>query len=165
MRARQTGGRRCAIVEGGRGSTAPRGTTRAPSLAMLMPPVSRYMSPRPYTIDRGATLASAHVAMREHGVRHLPVVDGGDLCGIVSDRDLHFFEAVAHLPAGTRVEDVMTERPCVVTGDTPLDEVAAIMGEHKYGSVVVVGRDGIEGIFTAVDACRALAEILRREAE
>jgi hypothetical protein len=35
------------------------------------------------------------------------------------------------------------------------------MGEHKYGSVVVVGRNGIEGIFTATDACLAFARTLR----
>jgi hypothetical protein len=48
------------------------------------------------------------------------------------------------------------------TGDTSLDEVAEIMGENKYGSVVVMGRDGIVGIFTAVDACKALASVLQR---
>jgi hypothetical protein len=38
------------------------------------------------------------------------------------------------------------------------------MGTRKYGSVVVMGRDGIEGIFTATDACQAFAQVLR-EAE
>jgi uncharacterized protein YjaG (DUF416 family) len=37
------------------------------------------------------------------------------------------------------------------------------MGEKKYGSVVVAGKHGVEGVFTAVDACRALSEILQRE--
>jgi hypothetical protein len=36
------------------------------------------------------------------------------------------------------------------------------MGERKYGSVVVMGKQGIEGIFTAIDACQAFAQILRR---
>lgn len=129
-----------------------------------MPPVSRYMSAPPITIDRKASLAKAHLVMREHGIRHLPVVDGGELCGIVSDRDLYFFEQAAGLPPTTPVEDVMTERPFVVTCDTPLDEVVAIMGEKKYGSVVVAGKHGVEGVFTAVDACRVLAELLQRDA-
>jgi CBS domain-containing protein len=81
----------------------------------------------------------------------------------VSERDLYFFEHAAHLPPTTPVEDVMTDRPFVVTGDSPLDEVVAIMGEKKYGSVVVAGKHGVEGVFTAVDACRALSEILQRE--
>ena len=133
---------------------------------MLMPPVSRYMTNHPWSIDRTATLADAHRQMREHAVRHLPVMDHGTLCGIVSDRDLRLIEAVVGAePDATLVEDAMTERPFVVTSDTSVDEVVEIMGEKKYGSVVVMGRDGIEGIFTAVDACRALAQILRRVTE
>lgn len=58
----------------------------------------------------------------------------------------------------------MIERPFVVTGDTALDEVVEIMGEHEYGSVVVMGRQGIEGIFTAIDAGQAFVQILRRAA-
>jgi acetoin utilization protein AcuB len=131
---------------------------------MLMPPISRYMSAPPITIERRATLARAHTVMREHAIRHLPVVDRGELCGILSDRDLHFFQKAAGLSPKTPVEEIMTEHPFVVTSDTPLDEVAAVMGERKIGSVVVAGKRGIEGVFTAVDACRALAEILRREA-
>jgi hypothetical protein len=38
------------------------------------------------------------------------------------------------------------------------------MAQKKYGCAIVVGRGGVEGIFTAVDACRVLAELLRREA-
>ena len=130
---------------------------------MLMPPVSRYMTPKPWTIDRFATVETAERVMREHAVRHLPVLDGRDLCGIVSDRDLHVVRNLVDTdPANLRVELAMTDRPFVVTGDTPLDEVVEIMGRQKYGSVVVVGHDGIEGIFTAVDACEALAQILQR---
>jgi acetoin utilization protein AcuB len=54
----------------------------------------------------------------------------------------------------------MSERPTTVTSDAPLDEVTTIMAEGKYGSVVVMGHGSIEGIFTTVDACRALAELL-----
>lgn len=134
---------------------------------MLMPPVSRYMTSKPVTIERTATLAAAHRLMREHQIRHLPVVDdAGNLCGIVSQRDLHLIETLTDIdPETVRVEEAMVERPFVVTGDAALDEVIEIMGEHKYGSVVVVGKQGIEGIFTAVDACQAFAQILRRVVE
>jgi acetoin utilization protein AcuB len=130
---------------------------------MLMPPVSRYMTKAPHTIPKTMSLADAHRVMRKYEVRHLPVVDGGDLCGIVSDRDIHVLESTGTVdPDTTTVEEAMTERPFVVTGDTALDEVVEIMGEHKYGSVVIAGHDGVEGIFTAVDACRVLADLLHR---
>ncbi|MGE0400245.1 MAG: CBS domain-containing protein [Kofleriaceae bacterium] len=128
--------------------------------------MSRYMTAKPVTIVRTAMLADAHRILREHAIRHLPVVDdAGNLCGIVSQRDLQLIETLSDVdPESVRVEEAMVENPFIVTGDTALDEVVEIMGEHKYGSVVVMGRSGVDGIFTAVDACRALTEILRREA-
>jgi acetoin utilization protein AcuB len=132
---------------------------------MQMPAISRFMTAHPWTIERTATLAEAHEIMRDHKIRHLPVVDRGELCGILSERDLLFYETRSEArPESVPVELVMTENPFIVTSDMPLDEVAEIMGTHKYGSVVVVGRDGVEGIFTATDACQAFARTLR-EAE
>lgn len=121
------------------------------------------MTKNPFTIKRTATLADAHVLMRDHQIRHLPVLDDdGRLCGLISDRDLHLIETLAEtFPNTTLVEEAMTENPFVVTSDMPLDDVAEIMGEHKYGSAVVMGRDGVEGILTATDVCRALAQLLR----
>ena len=131
---------------------------------MTIPSVSHFMSVRPATIERTATLAEAHQIMRGHGVRHLPVLEDGALCGIVTQRDLHLLETLADAdPETTRVEEAMQERPFIVTGDAPLDEVLEIMAEHKYGSVIVVGREGVEGIFTTVDACHVFAQMLQRE--
>ena len=136
------------------------------SAHMLVPSVSRYMTAKPITIARTATLAEAHRTMRAHGIRHLPVIDeAGNLCGEVSQRDLHLIETLSDVDLETvRVEEAMVERPFIVTGDTALEEVVEIMGEHKYGSAIVMGRDGVEGIFTAVDACNVLAELLHEEA-
>jgi len=130
---------------------------------MLMPSVSRYMTAQPWTIDRAASLREAQQLMREHQIRHLPVLDDGELVGVVSERDIGLVEARAGVdPGKTPIGDAMVERPFIVTSDAALDEVATIMSERKYGSVIVMGHDGVEGIFTAVDACRVLAEVLQR---
>ena len=130
---------------------------------MPTPSVSHYMTTQPWTIERDAPLRAAHALMREHQIRHLPVLADGQLVGVVTDRDLRLLEAMAQVdPVRTHVDAAMTERPFIVTGDTALEEVVAIMSEHKYGSVIVMGRDGVEGIFTAVDACRVLAEMLEQ---
>jgi CBS domain-containing protein len=129
---------------------------------MLMPPVSRFMTTRPITIDHRSTLAVARRLMHANAIRHLPVVGDKRLLGIVSERDLQLLESTAKLdPDTVRVDQVMTPNPFIVTGDTALDEITEIMAEHKYSSVIVMGRDGVEGIFTAVDACQALTRILR----
>jgi acetoin utilization protein AcuB len=104
--------------------------------------------------------------MRQHQIRHLPVLEQGNLVGVVTQRDLHLLESVAEadLEAST-VDEAMTEHPFIVTSDTALDEVLDIMADHRYGSVIVMGRAGVEGIFTATDACRVLADILRDQAD
>lgn len=128
-----------------------------------MPAISRYMTKQPWTIARTASLADAHTLMREHQLRHLPVLDNGELVGIVSVGDLHLLETISELALDkVPVDEAMSPRPFIVTGDTPLDEVAEIMATKKYGSAIVVGRDGVEGIFTTIDACSALASILQR---
>jgi acetoin utilization protein AcuB len=128
----------------------------------MMPAISRYMTKQPWTVERNASLAAAHELMREHQVRHLPVVEDGELVGIVSIGDLHLLETIGDISLDeTPVDEAMTEHPFIVTGDMPLDEVAEIMATKKYGSAIVVGRDGVEGIFTTIDVCRALASILQ----
>lgn len=130
---------------------------------MIIPAVSQVMSAHPWTVERRATLADAHRIMRGHRIRHLPVLDDGALCGVVTERDLHLIETLADSdPETTLVEDAMQEEPFVVTGDTPLDEVLDVMAKHKYGSVIVAGEHGVEGIFTTVDACQAFAEMLQQ---
>jgi CBS domain-containing protein len=89
----------------------------------------------------------------------LPVVDEGRVVGLVSDRDITWVRSVYH-DTETKVHEAMTERPYVVTGDAPLADVARHMSAHRFGSAVVMADAQVEGIFTTVDACRALADLL-----
>jgi acetoin utilization protein AcuB len=122
------------------------------------------MTPSPHTIGREQPLDRAATKMREHRVRHLPVLDGGELLGILSERDVAFVRAlrdvdVAHL----LVEDAMSIEPFAVDPDATLAEVAREMHRHRYGSAVVrEGRD-VVGIITTVDVLGALARILEGE--
>ena len=126
---------------------------------MQSPTIARYMTRQPWTIGSRASVFDATLRMREHGIRHLPVVDDGRVVGIVSDRDITWVQSTYRDPA-TKVHEAMTERPYVVGRDALLADVARHMSAHKYGSAVVASDGTVEGIFTAVDACRALAELL-----
>ncbi len=125
--------------------------------------VQRYMTPMPVVVRSDRTLAEAHQLMREHGVRHLPVVDDGRLVGIVSQRDLYLLETLRGVDvASETVAEAMTPDPYTTSPDAPLDEVAREMAEHKYGSAVVVDAGRVVGVFTTVDALRALSAVLTR---
>ncbi len=130
-------------------------------MSKSIPPVSKYMTTSPHSIGREQTLAVAHQMMTEHGFRHLPVLEGGRLVGVVSQRDLHLVEALRDVdPAKVTVEEAMTTEVYAVSPDAPLDEVAAEMAEHKYGCTIVMQNAHVVGVFTTVDACKALHDLL-----
>ena len=110
-------------------------------------------------------MSQAHEMMRAHNIRHLPVLEGGKIVGIVSERDLRLLETLlGHDPENVTVEEAMIEDVYSVRADDPVDTVVETMSLHKYGSAVVLNRRGdVEGIFTTVDALQAFAEVLRRE--
>lgn len=160
---------RCRRAEGGLawrhvvGILSRIGTFGASTRYMLMPPISRYMTPQPWTIRRGAPISQAKDMMREHKIRHLPVLESGSLVGMVTERDILRLERFEHLGDGLTVEDAMTEDLYTAELEQPVDEVVEAMAEHKYGSAVVRNKQNkIEGIFTSVDAMQVLAELLRR---
>jgi CBS domain-containing protein len=122
-------------------------------------PIASVMTVQPYTIARDQTLETAHLMMRTHGIRHLPVLERGDIVGVVSQRDLYFLETMAGVePAVDQVNDAMSQEAYIVSPDTPLAEVARTMVDRKLGSAVVVERGRVVGIFTSTDALRLLAD-------
>ncbi|HEY5372635.1 MAG TPA: CBS domain-containing protein [Polyangiaceae bacterium] len=126
-----------------------------------VPTVQKYMTTSPHTIGEDQPMALAHRMMREHHVRHLPVLRGAKIVGLVSDRDLNMVESLQDFdPRKVLVSEAMAQDPYVVSPDAGLDEVVSTMAEKKYGSAVIVQHDKVVGIFTTVDACRAFADLL-----
>jgi len=126
-----------------------------------IPAIQKYMTTTPHTIGSDQTIAKASAMMSEYRIRHLPVLHGGHLLGVLSDRDIKLIESFPGVDASKlKVEEAMTEQPYTVTPEMPLDEVVNTMAEKKYGSAVIVQNHKVVGIFTTVDACQALAELL-----
>jgi acetoin utilization protein AcuB len=125
--------------------------------------VRQYMTPSPHTIGRDQTLDLAAQMMREHHIRHLPVLVGGHLVGMLTERDIALVETLKAVdPTTERVEDAMSQDCYTVTPHDPLPDVAGHMAEHKYGSAVVTEHGKVVGVLTTVDICRAFAEVASR---
>lgn len=123
------------------------------------PTVEEFMTPQPMTIGRDQTLAVAHRMMRENKIRHLPVLEKGDLVGVLSQRDLYFLETIAGVDLDKdKVDDAMTQEAYAVPPEEPIDKVAARMAKAKMGCAVVVEKNRVIGIFTATDALRMVAK-------
>lgn len=128
---------------------------------MSGPSVHDYMTPSPHTIGKDQTLARASEVMRAHGIRHLPVLEGGALLGLLSVRDVYLIETLRDVDETTvTVEEAMSAEPYAVKPETPLAEVVQTMEERKYGAAVVMRGREVAGIFTTIDALRALRERL-----
>jgi acetoin utilization protein AcuB len=124
---------------------------------MMSKTIESVMTPQPYTIGRDQTLATAHEMMRSHDIRHLPVLERGELVGVLTQRDLYFVEDIAGVDASQdHVDDAMSTDCYAVGPRTSVREVAATMAERKLGSAVVVETGRVIGIFTATDALRIL---------
>lgn len=127
-----------------------------------IPAIQKYMTTSPHSIGQEQTLSMAHRLMTDHAIRHLPVLHGGKLVGIITDRDLRLVESLRDVdPEKVLVEDAMSTAVYSVSPDTPLDVVSAEMAAQKYGSAVVMQNDKVVGIFTTVDVCNALTQLLQ----
>jgi acetoin utilization protein AcuB len=128
-------------------------------------PIREYMTESPHSIGVNQPLAKAHEMMRAHQIRHLPVLRAGKLVGILSQRDLYLVETLREVdPTSVPVEEAMTQNAYCVTPRTSLTRVAETMAEKRYGCAVVMEGGEVVGMFTAVDALRALSKVTPRPA-
>ena len=120
--------------------------------------ITNAMIRNPVTITSVDALAKANSLMRSYGFRRLPVVDDGQLVGIVTERDLRAH--AGHLK-NTRVNAVMrTSLVTVAPGDT-VEEAARLMLKHKIGGLPVVADGILVGIVTTSDLLTAFLRVLQ----
>ena len=91
------------------------------------------------TIDSGATLLEAAERMREANVGILPVVEGGVLRGVLTDRDL-VVRAIAREadPSSTRVGDCATDKPLAARPEWDVEQAMELMSRRQVGRLPVV---------------------------
>jgi len=122
----------------------------------------------------GETLDIAQDVMRLGGVRHIPVVEGETLVGILSQRDLLHAAASSLLQlalerergwlAKVHVREVMTTRVHTVAPEQPVAEAVALLLEQRVGCLPVVEDGRLVGIVTETDCLRHLARALEADA-
>jgi acetoin utilization protein AcuB len=126
--------------------------------------VADVMTPRPVKVAPDATVAAARSAMRRGRFRHLPVVAGAELVGVVAQSDLE-------VPPGAPVEvaeslgerpltEVMTTEPVTVWPDEPVEVAARLLVDNRIGCLPVVADDGLVGILTESDLFSVLLRLL-----
>ena len=133
--------------------------------------VADVMVPDVITVEPDARLFDAVLLMNKHHIRHLPVIEGQRLVGIITSRDIRFL--ASNIPASERAEgrynlslkdhvvDVMEKNPIVTYADVDLGEVLDLFLEEKIGAVPVVDdQDRLLGIIGYIDMLKILREYL-----
>lgn len=128
------------------------------------PSLKMVMTPFPYSVERSAPLEEARYVMDQHNVRHLPVTDGHELVGLITDRDMRSVLALPmelKVASNLTVKDVYIPDAYVVDLNEPLENVLLTMAARHIGSALVTRQGNLAGIFTAVDACRCFGDYIR----
>lgn len=122
------------------------------------------------TISPDTSLAEAHHIMKSYEIRRLPVVEHGELIGIVTRGDVRGAEPshattlsiweINYLLARTTVRDIMSPRPLTVQQSASVREAAKLMLDKKISGLPVLDMAGnVIGILTESDIFRMIAQM------
>ncbi len=102
----------------------------------------------PITVNRNQSVAEVQEIMRNYRISGLPVLDGDQLVGIVTNRDLRFVS-----DPDLRVNDVMTSKNLVTApAGIDLNHSKALLHEHRIEKLLVVDENGrLKGLITIKD--------------
>ncbi len=129
------------------------------------------MTHNPITITPDTPVADALKLMNEKKVRRFPVIDPrtNKLIGIVTEKELLYASPspvtslsiyeINYLLSKLTVEKVMSTEVITVSEDTPIEEAACIMVDHKIGALPVLRGDTLVGIITETDIFKTFIEL------
>ncbi len=131
--------------------------------------VSHWMTRKVFTVSPDDSVTDAVKLMKEKGIKHIPVLKGSKLKGIISDRDIKEYTPskatsldiyeLHYLFAKTKVKEIMKTKVITTTPETPVEEAAMVMYDHGVGSLPVMEDGLLVGIISDRDIFRVLVDI------
>ena len=130
--------------------------------------VRDFMAKNPQVLGRNETLDLADDIMTMGRIRHLPILDDGELVGIISQRDMFRSAAVTALGfledtqkaliKTIRIKEIMTEKVVTISPDATVKDAARVMLDKKIGCLPVLEGRKLIGIITETDILRYVME-------
>ncbi|MFB3922052.1 MAG: cyclic nucleotide-binding/CBS domain-containing protein [Terriglobia bacterium] len=119
----------------------------------------------PATVEPGTSVLEAVQLMAEEGVGAVAVVEGGELRGIFTERDVMLRCVLRERRStDTKVGDVMTSPPKTTSRDTPADEALNFMLDHHIRHLPIVDENGkLQGMLSIRNLLEHMVEDLQRE--
>ena len=120
--------------------------------------VAEVMSRVVARIDADASLEAAAAVMQEKNVGILPVIQDGEVAGVVTDRDIVVRGLAQHMDAAsTAVSEVMSPDPAIIQMQAPVEKAVDLLAERKIGRALVVDDDSeVVGLLSMGDIALAL---------
>jgi len=132
--------------------------------------VENWMNQNVITVDADDSMLDATKLLKEHNIRHLPVLEKGKLVGVITDRDLKraspsdatTLEAheILYLIANIKVREIMTRNPITVPYNFTIEEAAEILLQARISGMPVVDKAGdVIGTITQTDLFKVLISL------
>jgi len=132
--------------------------------------VENWMNPNVITVDADDSMLDATKLLKEHNIRHLPVLEKGKLVGVITDRDLKRASAsdattleaheLLYLIANIKVREIMTKNPITVPYNYTIEEAAELLLQAKISGMPVVDKEGdVIGTITQTDLFKVLISL------
>jgi CBS domain-containing protein len=130
--------------------------------------VSKIMTANVYVVQESAPLREAVTMISNHNIRHLPVLKGHQVSGIISSTDINqlMFGSLFENQKGTNeaifemlsIPQVMTASPKTVSPQDTIKEVAEILANADFHALPVVENGELKGIVTSTDIIKYMLE-------
>jgi acetoin utilization protein AcuB len=122
------------------------------------------------TLNEDQSLRDALEVFQKHHIRHIPILKGEEMVGMVSDRDVMRatpspisgadMETFDKVVDSTRIGQIMTRHPYCVTPSTPLRDAIKVLHGKKHGALPVVEEGKLVGLISATDMLLDLYNLL-----
>lgn len=113
--------------------------------------ISDIMTANPRTAQAGDTLRSVAEQMEQGDFGSMPVLDGGRIAGVVTDRDIAIRGVAKGLSPDRPVREVMSADPVCVAPDCDLEEAAQLMQDKQIRRLYVTDGDALVGVAALAD--------------
>jgi CBS domain-containing protein len=131
-------------------------------------PVKEIMTKEVFSVQENQKLSTVLELFRKHKIRHLPVLNGKKISGIISRTDINrlTFGALFENQEGAdeavleilSIPQVMTSKPRVVQQDDTVKSVAEIFASEEFHALPVVENEELRGIVTTTDVIRYMLD-------
>lgn len=131
-------------------------------------PLSHIMTKSVITVNQNNDLKKVVEKLKSNSIRHIPVVNGKEVVGIISRTDINRLtfgalfdgqdgadEAVLEM---LTISQVMTSKPKTVSSDTIIRDLAEIFVKEEFHALPVVDNGELKGIVTTTDVMKYLLE-------